>query len=114
MLSGDERADWSMLKPREYSCLSLAFQKMSLRLVFQVGALKASLAYLREGARRAWEVENLVGEVVRIAVEKGVPVPVLGAVYGMARSVMWGLREEWGMLKVEDEREKLKKAQGVQ
>ena len=58
MLYGDEREDWSMLKQREYSWLSLAFQKMSLRLVFQVGALKASLAYLREGARRAWEVEK--------------------------------------------------------
>ena len=52
------RACGSKLKPRSYSWFSFLFQKMSLRFVFQVGALKAWLAYCREGARRAWEVEK--------------------------------------------------------
>jgi hypothetical protein len=50
--------------------------------------------------------------VVKIASEKGVEVPVLGAVYAMASAKMWALREKWGMVKKEEEAEKLKMASG--
>lgn len=57
---------------------------------------------------RMWEFENLIGDVVRIAGEKKVDVPVLGTIYGLARAKMWALSEKWGVVDKDEEARKRK------
>lgn len=58
------------------------------------------------GRGAAWEVENLLGDVVRVGRGLGVKTPLLDSLYALARARMWGLREEWGMLDVKVEAQK--------
>ena len=55
---------------------------------------------------RMWEFENLLGDVVRIAGEKKVSVPVLSTIYGLARARMWALKEKWGVVDRDEEARK--------
>lgn len=59
---------------------------------------------------RMWEFENLIGDVVRIAGEKGVNVPVLSTIYALARAKMWALKEKWGVVDKDEEARKRKAA----
>ena len=53
--------------------------------------------------RRVWEVENLLGDVVRVAADKGVEVPALSAIYALAKGRMWALKEDMGLINKDEE-----------
>ena len=57
-----------------------------------VGKEPSMLVDVKNG--RDFEIEVSVGNVVRIAVEKGVEVPVLGALYVLGKGLLEGNRKE--------------------